>query len=80
MLLSPSKAREQVRKAVDQLKSQREHLGLSLTDVEKRSGLKPSALSRLENDPEANPTILTLQRYASAVGLHLVTAFHVDKV
>jgi transcriptional regulator with XRE-family HTH domain len=44
---------------------------LSLSDVEARSGLKPSALSRLENDREANPTLLTLQRYAAALGMTL---------
>ncbi len=33
-----------------------------------------SALSRLENDPNANPTPLTLQRYAAALGLTLFTS------
>jgi DNA-binding phage protein len=28
---------------------------------------------RLENDPNANPTLLTLQRYAAALGLTLAT-------
>ncbi len=65
--------RREVTRTIAALKSERERLGLSLADVEARSGLKPSALSRLENDPDANPTILTLQRYAAALGLTLQT-------
>lgn len=71
-------AREQVQVTIAKLKSRREKLGLTLTDVERRCGLKPSALSRLENDPEANPTLLTLQRYATAVGLRLVAGLEPD--
>ncbi len=73
-------AREQVRCTVKGLKAEREKLGLSLADVERRCGLKPSALSRLENDPDANPTLITLQRCASAVGLHIVAALEPDAV
>jgi len=51
-----------------------------LADVERRCGLNPSALSRLENDPEANPTLITLQRYALAVGLHFLAALEADAV
>jgi hypothetical protein len=63
----------EVRRTVDALKTQRERLGLSLADVEAKSGLKPSSLSRLENDPNANPTLLTLQRYAAALDMTLAT-------
>ena len=73
-------AREQVRSTVQCLKAEREKLGLSLADVERRCGLNPSALSRLENDPEANPTLITLQRYALAVGLHFLAALEADAV
>ncbi len=65
-------SRAQVRLTVDALRAERERLGLSLADVESRSGLKRSALSRLENDPTANPTLSTLQRYASAIGMRVV--------
>ena len=64
-------ARREVARTIADLKSHREQLGLSLADVQARSGLMPSAISRLENDPNANPTILTLQRYATALGLHV---------
>lgn len=66
--------RREVTRAVAALKSQRLRLGLSLTDIKSRCGLKPSALSRLENDPDANPTLLTLQRYATALGMTLTTS------
>lgn len=65
-------SRAQVRHTVAALRAERERLGLSLAEVEARSGLKRSALSRLENDPTANPTLLTLQRYASAIGMRVV--------
>ena len=65
--------RREVARTVAALKAERQRLGLSLADVEARSGLKRSALSRLENDPNANPTMLTLQRYATALGLTLYT-------
>ncbi|WP_442506709.1 helix-turn-helix domain-containing protein [Novipirellula sp. SH528] len=63
--------RKQVDHVLSQIRSHREELGLSLSDIEKDCGLKRSALSRLENDPTANPTLFTLQRYASAAGLEL---------
>lgn len=65
--------RREVEKTIAALKSERERLGMSLADVEERSGLKRSALSRLENDPNANPTLLTLQRYAVALNMTLGT-------
>jgi len=69
-----STTQREVKRTVDALKRQREELGLSLADVETRSGLKRSSLSRLENDPDANPTLLTLQRYAVALGMTLTTS------
>ena len=65
--------RREVERTVAALKKEREQQGLSLADVEARSGLKRSALSRLENDPTSNPTLLTLQRYAAALRLTLTT-------
>lgn len=56
------------------LKAERQRLGLSLADVEARCGLKRNALSRLENDPHANPTLLTLQRCAAALGKMVSTS------
>jgi hypothetical protein len=50
------------------LKAERQSQSLSLSDVEDRTGIARSALSRLENDLSANPTIATLNRYAAALG------------
>ncbi len=80
-ILAEGKIRKQVweamrrdaQRAIAELTAERERLGLSLADVEARSGLKRSALSRLENDPTANPTMLTIQRYASALGMSVAT-------
>jgi len=70
-----ARVRQQVTKTIADLRSRRESLGLSLADVETKSGLKRSALSRLENNAEnANPTLLTLQRYAEAVGATISTS------
>jgi DNA-binding XRE family transcriptional regulator len=65
--------REQWLTTIGKLKTKRERLGLSLADVEALTGLKRSALSRLENDVDANPTLLTIQRYAMALGITLST-------
>ncbi len=56
---------------VSLLKTEREMQGLSLTDMGKKTGLSKSALSRLENHTEVNPTISTLMRYAKALGKQL---------
>lgn len=65
--------RHDVDGTVSRLRAERERLGLSLTDIEERSGLRRSVLSRLENDKNSNPTLLTLQRYAAALGMSLNT-------
>lgn len=56
------------------LKTERLSQGLTLADLQQRSGIDPPALSRLENDTEANPTVATLTRYADALGKRLVVA------
>lgn len=64
-----------VRDAFRLLKAQRQALGLSLSDVEKKTGIGRAALSRLENETEPNPTVVTLTRYAEALGKQLVVSF-----
>jgi transcriptional regulator with XRE-family HTH domain len=46
-----------------------------LSDIEERTGIGRSALSRLENETEPNPTVVTLTRYAEALGKKLVVSF-----
>jgi DNA-binding Xre family transcriptional regulator len=54
------------------LRKAREDAGLSLTDVENRTGIDKATLSRLETGKQTNPTVDTLVRYAAAVGKQLV--------
>lgn len=65
---------KEVRQIVASLRQRRESLGLSLADIESRTGIRRAVISRLENDPNCNPTILTLQRLATALGLTLQCA------
>ncbi len=64
-----------VREAMKALKHERQAQGLSLSDVEKRTGIGRAALSRLENETELNPTVVTLTRYAEALGKEVVVNF-----
>jgi len=64
-----------VREAMKALKRERQAQGLSLSDVEKRTGIGRAALSRLENETELNPTVVTLTRYAEALGKKVVVNF-----
>jgi len=64
-----------LRQAFQLLKAERLAQGLSLAEVEKRAGIGRAALSRLENEAEANPTVLTLERYSEALGKNLVVRF-----
>ena len=49
------------------LAEKREELGLSQAEVAARMGTSQSALARLERG-EGNPTLATVERYASAMG------------
>jgi DNA-binding phage protein len=61
----------ELREAFRILKKERQAQGLSLADIQARTGMSRSAISRLENDDSANPTIETLTRYAEALGKQL---------
>jgi transcriptional regulator with XRE-family HTH domain len=50
------------------LHDERARQGLSLADMQARTGIARSALSRLETDSDANPTLTTVTRYAEALG------------
>jgi len=58
-------------KAINQLKAERVRQGLSLADIRERTGIGREAISKLENDQSPNPTVRTLMRYASALGVKL---------
>lgn len=67
-----NRGKVEVRDALKILKAERQAQGLSLSDLERTTGIGRAALSRLENEPEANPTVATLTRYAEALGKSLV--------
>lgn len=59
---------EQAADIVRQLRETRETAGVSLAELEQRTGIRKSVLSRLENSKAPNPTLATLQRYCEALG------------
>jgi ABC-type phosphate transport system auxiliary subunit len=61
-----------LRQVLAALRAERERQGLSLADINVRTGIDKAALSRLENNEDANPTLNTLERYAQAVGKQMV--------
>lgn len=61
-----------LRQVLSALRAERERQGLSLADINERTGIDRAALSRLENNEDANPTLATLERYAEAVGRQMV--------
>ena len=63
--------RQQLAAVMQELKAAREAKGLSLADIYERTGMDRSALSKLENVANENPTIDTLLRYAEVVGKRL---------
>lgn len=63
--------RKVVAQLVSQLRAAREKAGISLNELESRTGINKSSLSRLENSVAPNPTLLTLHRYADAIGVTL---------
>ena len=60
-----------LREVLHLLRGERTRQGLSLADMHGRTGIARSALSRLETDPDANPTLTTVARYAEALGKDL---------
>lgn len=61
-----------LRQVLSALRAERERQGLSLADINERTGIDRAALSRLENNEDANPTLATLERYAEAIGKQMV--------
>ena len=61
-------SRSRLREVMQLLRAERIGQNLSLADVQASTGIPRSALSRLETDPDANPTLATITRYAEALG------------
>lgn len=69
-------ARASLRDAFQLLKKARQSQGITLQELEQRTGIRISAISRLENDPTSNPTVQTLQRIATALGKAITIQIH----
>ena len=65
-------AQAELSRAAEVLKAERIAQGLSLADMQSRTGISRAALCRLENLVDANPTVATLERIATALGKQLV--------
>ena len=78
-----SRARKQelvaLRDAFFALKREREARGMTLTEVAQRAGIDPSNLSKLEKDPQPNPTLDTLAKIADAIGVTLAISVGAPK-
>ncbi len=63
-----AKPRILLKHVLKKLREERQRQGLSLADLNARSGIDRGTLSKLENDEDPNVTMNTLMRYAQAVG------------
>jgi hypothetical protein len=64
-------ARPPVLELLAALRLERERLGLTLSEVSRRTGIDTGDLSRLENGKVPDPRTSTLTRYARALGKRL---------
>ena len=62
----------ELRAIFEALREERKAQGLSLADLKERTGMSREFISQLENGIKANPTIATIERYASALGQKVV--------
>ena len=59
------------RAVVRTLKAARLAADLTIAELSRRTGMHVTALTRLENGAEPNPTASTLARYAAVLGMRL---------
>jgi predicted transcriptional regulator len=64
----------ELRKTFSALKALREQKGLSISDMADRTGMDRAMISRLENGQVDNPTLATVNRYATALGKRIVVS------
>jgi antitoxin HicB len=60
--------------AVLQIRWRREELELTQGELAKRAGVSQQQIAKLE-DPDGNPTVATLEKIATALGLRLEVSF-----
>jgi len=52
------------------LRTLREHLGYSQADLARKSDVAQNTISKLETNPESNPSFLTVKRLADVLKVH----------
>ena len=62
---------EPARQAVQLLKAEREAQGVSLTEMETRTGIAAAELERIERESQQMPSLVTLDLYARALDKRL---------
>ena len=62
--------REESSQIIKELVEERHRLGMTQQDIADITGILPSNIARLENGGRV-PTLVVLQKYASAVGKHI---------
>jgi ribosome-binding protein aMBF1 (putative translation factor) len=72
--------RAELRRAFATLRAERERQGLSLAQMEARTGIAESTLRALEDAEEANPTFGELCGLAEALGRKLEINFHAPPI
>jgi DNA-binding Xre family transcriptional regulator len=73
-----AKPRILLKHVLKELREERQRQGLSLADVNARSGIDRGTLSKLENEEDPNVTMNTLMRYAQAVGKVILVHLEAD--
>ncbi len=63
-----AKPRIMLKQLLKTLKEERERQGISLAELNERTGIDRGSLSKLENDDDPNVTMNTLIRYAQGLG------------
>jgi ribosome-binding protein aMBF1 (putative translation factor) len=69
----------EVRRVMAELKAERERQGLTITQLAERCGLDKGAISKLETGRQINPTLDTLSRIATGLGLTLSVLLRSEK-
>jgi DNA-binding Xre family transcriptional regulator len=73
-----AKPRILLKHVLKKLREERQCQGLSLADINARSGIDRGTLSKMENDEDPNVTMNTLMRYAQAVGKVILVQLEED--
>ena len=68
----PLEADETIAGIAAALKVERERSGMSLADLQEKTGIDRATLSRIENGKVPNPTYSTLKAFAKAMGFRVV--------